>query len=155
MPSPSLLACTLSLGLLCPGAEPAQTRPAVATARSAATTSDAARAARIISAYRQSRGLGPVIVDARLNAPAKQHAETLTRIGSLSHGDFAGRMRSFGVRGAAAENLAYGSADLPGAIAQWRGSSAHNANLLLPEARRIGLARADGGTRYWVLVIAQ
>ena len=64
------------------------------------------------------------------------------------------RIRSFGIGGQVAENLAYGSPDVAGAVAQWQGSSAHKANLLLPGARRIGLGRADGrSTRFWALVI--
>ena len=121
-----------------------------------AVSGEAQQAAQMISRYRQAQGLGPVTLDARLNAPARHQAETLAQLGTLSHGDFAGRMRSFGVKGTAAENLAYGSPDVGGAIAQWQGSSAHNANLLMPAASRIGLARVDNGvTRYWVLVLAQ
>src|SRR3954451_13120565 len=44
-------------------------------------------------------------------------------------------------------------------IARWAASPGHNQNLLMPEARRIGLARADspglGYGRYWALVLAQ
>ncbi|TDR89766.1 CAP domain-containing protein [Enterovirga rhinocerotis] len=117
-------------------------------------SSDAAAAAQMISAIRARYGRGPVGIDPRMNAAAQYQAGSIARIGSLSHGDFAGRVRQFGLRGAMAENLAYGANDVGGAIAQWQGSSAHLNNLLMPGASRIGVGRADGlTTRYWAMVI--
>ena len=69
---------------------------------------DARVAAALISRYRASHGLGSVRVDPQLNAAAAHQARTVAGIGWLSHGDFAGRMASFGVRGKVAENLSYG-----------------------------------------------
>jgi uncharacterized protein YkwD len=44
-------------------------------------------------------------------------------------------------------------------IARWEASPGHNGNLRLPQARRIGLARAEspglGYDRYWALVLAE
>lgn len=125
------------------------------TPRRPAAASDAVQAARIISGYRAAHGQPAVAIDPRLNAIAAQQAANVAAAGWLSHGDFAGRMATYPSR-AAAENLAYGSPDVAGAIAQWQNSSAHNFNLLLAGARKIGLGRADSGsTRYWALVIAQ
>ena len=120
-----------------------------------AAGSDATRAAQMISAIRRAAGLPAVSVDSRMTAAADYQARSVAAAGSLSHGDFASRVRSFGIGGSAlAENLAYGADDVAGAVAQWQASAPHQANLLLPGARRIGLGRADNGrTRYWALVI--
>jgi Cysteine-rich secretory protein family len=40
-------------------------------------------------------------------------------------------------------------------FATWKSSSGHNANLLKPNATRIGLASASAyGTTYWALILA-
>ena len=122
------------------------------------STSDAQAAAAIISAYRVSRGLSPVTVDTRLNEAAERQARDVAAAGKLSHGDFSGRMDRFGVIGYAAENLTAGSSSVDAAVARWKNSPSHNSNLLMPQARRIGLARADangGYGRYWALVLGQ
>ena len=122
------------------------------------STTDAAQAASLISAYRVSRGLSPVAVDSRLNKAAEQQARAVAAAGQLSHGAFADRMNAFGVMGYSAENLSAGSTTVDGAIDRWKASPGHNSNLLMPQARRIGLARADatgGYGRYWALVLGQ
>jgi uncharacterized protein YkwD len=92
-------------------------------------------------------------------AQARANAE----LGELSHdssGSFVARVASFGAAGRAraAENLAAGGATLDATIAQWQTSREHNRNLLMRDAREIGIARFDApGTRYkhyWALVLA-
>ena len=123
------------------------------------STRDAAQAAALISEYRKSRGLGPVTADSVLNGAAEYQARAVAEAGSLSHGAFASRMDSFKIGGHSAENLSAGSSNVAGAITRWKGSPGHNENLLMPQARRIGLARADspghGYRHYWALVLAQ
>ena len=122
------------------------------------STGDAAQAAALISAYRAARGLGPVTADGQLNRAAEHQARAVAAAGPLSHGAFASRMSTYGIPGHAAENLTAGPASVGEAVARWRASPAHDRNLLMPEARRIGLARADSPTRYgryWALVLAQ
>jgi uncharacterized protein YkwD len=124
----------------------------------AVSTSEAGAAASMISAYRTAHGLSPVTVDPRLNRAAEHQARAVAGAGRLSHGDFAGRMNAYGIRGYSAENLTAGSPTVEGAIARWKASPAHNSNLLLTQARHVGLARADakgGYGRYWALVLAQ
>jgi uncharacterized protein YkwD len=117
-------------------------------------SSEAAAAASIVSQIRARYGHGAVAIDPRMNACAQYQAAAVSRIGWLNHGDFAGRVRQFGLRDSMAENLAYGSNDVAGAIAQWQGSSSHLANLLKPGATRMGIGRADSlTTRYWAMVI--
>lgn len=123
------------------------------------TSRDAAEAAVLVSAYRRSKGLGPVVVDGRLNEAAAVQARAVAEAGSLSHGAFASRMTEFGIGGYSAENLSAGSDKVGGAIGRWQRSPGHDGNLLLPQARRIGLARAEspgfGYGHYWALVLAQ
>ncbi len=123
------------------------------------STRDAQQAASLISAYRRAKGLGAVSADGQLNAAAVHQAKAVAVAGRLSHGDFGDRMGEYGIRGAAAENLTAGSDTVAGAIARWKASPAHDANLLMADARRIGLARADspgaGYRHYWALVLAQ
>jgi uncharacterized protein YkwD len=117
--------------------------------------SEASAAAALISRYRAAYGLGPVRVDSKLNAAASQQARAIAQTGWLSHGDFAGRMAAYGVRGKAAENLSVGIGSVEGVIAQWQASSGHNTNMLMPEFSRIGIARVDSGRPYWALVLAR
>ncbi|WP_112662213.1 CAP domain-containing protein [Microvirga flavescens] len=124
----------------------------------ASSTKDAYAAANLISAYRASRGLSAVTVDSRLNEAAEHQARVVAGAGKLSHGDFSGRMDEFGIRGYSAENLSAGGENLEGIIVRWKNSSGHNSNLLMPQARKIGFARAnsDGGYgSYWALVLGQ
>lgn len=123
------------------------------------STGDAAQAAALISRYRAEHGLGPVTADGGLNGAAEYQARAVAQAGKLSHGAFETRMASFKVGGYSAENLSAGSDSVSGAIARWKASPSHNENLLMPQARRIGLARADspglGYGHYWALVLAQ
>jgi uncharacterized protein YkwD len=122
-------------------------------------TGDARAAAALVSQYRTARGLSPVIADATLNRAAEVQARAVAEAGSLSHGQFASRMSSFGINGYSAENLVAGSKSVEQAIARWKASPGHNQNLLMPEARRIGIARAvspgAGYEYYWAMVLAQ
>jgi uncharacterized protein YkwD len=124
----------------------------------ATSTNDAATAAALISAYRVSRGLPPVAVDARLNQAAAHQARVVAAAGRLSHGDFSQRMKQYGITGYSAENLSAGTSQVSEAVNQWKASPGHDQNLLLPQARHIGIARADakgGYGRYWALVLGQ
>lgn len=123
------------------------------------STRDAAQAAALISAYRRANGLGPVVADGQLNDAAEFQARVVAEAGRLSHGAFESRMVQFKVPGYSAENLSAGSESVAAALARWKASPGHNQNLLMREARRIGIARADspgeGYKHYWALVLAQ
>ena len=122
-------------------------------------TGDARSAAALVSQYRAAKGLSPVVADGTLNRAAEVQARAVAEAGSLSHGQFASRMSSFGINGYSAENLVAGSKTVEQAIARWKASPGHNQNLLMPEARRIGIARAvspgAGYEYYWAMVLAQ
>jgi uncharacterized protein YkwD len=123
------------------------------------STSDADTAAALISQYRLAHGLSPVSVDPRLTEAATVQARTVAEAGTLAHGRFSSRMSALGLNGHSAENLSAGSRTVDRVIARWAASPGHNENLLLPQARRIGVARADspglGYGRYWALVLAE
>lgn len=120
-------------------------------------------AAAAISRYRAQHGLGPVQVDAGLTRAAAYAARANAAAGLLSHdagGSFQARMAMTGLaRGLKAENLGAGTATFDQTLAMWQASAGHNANLLLPEARRIGVAHADASGssygRFWALVVSQ
>lgn len=116
---------------------------------------DTGRAVALVSRYRAAHGLRPVHADERLAAAAAQQARAVARAGALSHDvgtTFKSRMAAYAGNTAAAENLSMGPSSVEGALERWKKSPGHNANLLMPEARRIGMAH-DG--RYWALVLAQ
>ena len=123
---------------------------------------DEVAAAAAISAYRVQNGLSPVVVDPSLVKAAAFQAGNNARAGQLSHevgGSFSSRMASAGLtRSWSAENLSAGSETLEQVLARWKASPEHNKNMLIPQIRRIGIARVDApGSRYkrfWALVMA-
>lgn len=123
---------------------------------------DEQAAAAAISRYRAQHGLGPVTIDASLIRAASYQAASNAKAGRLSHeigGTFGARMADAGAgRTYAAENLSAGSATFDEVLARWKVSPEHNKNMLIPQLRRIGIARVDApGSRYkrfWALVMA-
>ena len=120
---------------------------------------DAQQAAAIVSAYRESKGLSSLTVDERLNRAAVEQARRVAGRGDLDHGDFTSRVADAGIEIRAGENLEGGAKTTSEAIEHWKVSPGHNRNMLMPEARRMGFARADSPSssmrRYWVLVLGQ
>ncbi|MEL6063202.1 MULTISPECIES: CAP domain-containing protein [unclassified Methylobacterium] len=157
-----LLAAALLLVLTgCGGLTFSPEEPAVENATHAAVLDEVAAAAAI-SAYRVQHGLSPVVVDPVLVKAAAFQAGNNARHGQLSHeigGSFTSRMASAGLaKSWAAENLSAGSETLEQVLARWKASPEHNKNMLLPQIRRIGIARVDAPTtrykRFWALVMA-
>ena len=101
-------------------------------------------------------------IDPGLVTAAAFQAGNNARAGQLSHeagGSFTSRMATAGLgRSWAAENLSAGSETFDQVLARWKASPEHNKNMLIPQIRRIGIARVDApGTRYkrfWALVMA-
>jgi uncharacterized protein YkwD len=123
---------------------------------------DPAAAAKLLTAYRASRGLGPVRLDPALTAMAQRQVNAMAASNSLSHdaaGNFFSRVTAAGLDTVrAGENLGGGYYSTEEAFAGWRNSSEHNANLLMPQATRFGIALAkDPATSYrtyWAMVVA-
>ncbi len=122
---------------------------------------DQAEALRIISDYRQAQGLGHVALDPALHVVAQHQADAMASANRLSHtvaGPLPERLAAEGAdRRAAVENVSAGYGSLASAIAGWRRSPAHNANLLFGPVRRMGIAAASApSTRFktfWALVM--
>jgi uncharacterized protein YkwD len=123
---------------------------------------DPAAATALLTAYRASRGLGPVRLDPALTVMAQRQADAMAAAKMLSHdvdGSFSSRLVAAGVDTTrAAENVGGGYYSTEEALAGWRNSAEHNANLLMPQATRFGIAIAkDARTEfrvYWAMEVA-
>jgi uncharacterized protein YkwD len=119
----------------------------VPAAGAAPEASSEASVLQAVNAARRAHGLLPLHVDSRLRAAARSWSGSLLRANAFTHGDFAGRMRSFHVFGLSGENLAWGTGSYASAgsvVAMWLASPGHRANMLRPAFRRIGIGIARG-----------
>src|SRR5437763_3909296 len=99
-----------------------------------------------ISAYRKSRGLAAVSEDPALSALAAKQANAMAAAGVMDHSvyaPFAQRISAYNTT-AASENIASGTKSFSETLALRKESWGHNANLLMGDARRIGIASASG-----------
>jgi len=110
-----------------------------------------------ISAYRRSHGLSPVTVDAKLTALASRQANAMAARGVMDHSvyaPFSTRIASYGTT-SAGENIAMGTKTFEETLGLWKASWGHNANLLLGDANRMGIAStSSNGKIYWALILA-
>jgi uncharacterized protein YkwD len=119
-------------------------------------------AAAMLTAYRAAHGLGPVRLDPALTAMAQREADAMVAANALSHdlgGGYAARLEAAGVDTVrAGENIGGGYGSTAEAMAGWRHSPEHDANLLLLQATRFGIAIAkDAQSRlgvYWAMEVA-
>jgi uncharacterized protein YkwD len=130
-----------------------------APATAQVTNREAVLAARMINAHRAANGLPPLRVDPRLNAAAADQARAMVAARTMSHdlgGGFRARMSQRGI-GAAAENLGQGYRSVGEAVAGWKASWGHNANMLDRSMTRLGFARGDapGAGPFWALVLSR
>jgi uncharacterized protein YkwD len=126
---------------------------------------DSSEAAALISQYRRSRGLSAVTVDPTLTKIAAVHSERMAKADKMAHvlpgeGSFQQRLQAGGfVAAMAAENVAAGQDTLAEVLEAWRKSPGHNANLLLPNVSKIGIALAIADDSkyktYWTLVLGE
>ena len=124
-----------------------------------ATTASAADYAGAISAYRRAHGMPAVKLDAKLNAMALQQAQAMSATGSVSHsagGSFFTRVAPL-KKQRAAENIGAGYIAFAEMLKQWEDSAGHRENLLMPGAKRVGVAYVDNAKspyrRFWAMVI--
>ena len=123
---------------------------------------DPAAATALLTAYRASHGLKPVRLDPALTAMAQRQADAMVAANELSHdvaGGFSSRIAAAGLdTPRAGENIGGGYYSTQEAFAGWRESPEHNANLLMPQASRFGIAIAkDARTSfrvYWAMEVA-
>jgi uncharacterized protein YkwD len=116
---------------------------------------DPAQAASLISEYRDAHGLSAVTPDPVLQGLAQAQADSMAAHNILSHtinGTLSARFDAAGLaQTTAVENVSAGYFSLPAALAGWRNSPEHNANLLSAKMKHLGIATAYApGTRYLV-----
>lgn len=128
----------------------------VAAALAPATAADYASQ---ISAYRRAHGLSAVTLDGKLNAVAFRQARAMASSSVVNHtvaGEF--RVRVAGLRKSlAAENVAAGFLTFPETLEQWEDSAGHRENLLIPGARKVGVASVANPKSpyrmFWTMII--
>src|SRR5580704_3044574 len=132
---------------------------AFALALGLATRVSAADYAGAISAYRRAHGMPAVKLDAKLNAVALKQAQAMSMTGSVSHsagGSFFTRVAPL-KKQRAAENIGAGYIAFAEMLKQWESSAGHRENLLMPGAKRVGVAFVDNPKspyrRFWAMVI--
>lgn len=103
----------------------------------------------LINLYRQQNGLGALSIEPNLQAAAEWMSADLGAENYFSHTDSLGRdpfqrMRDFGYdyNTWMGENIAAGTSSAQTAFDLWKGSPGHNANMLNPNYKVMGIGRA-------------
>ena len=160
-----LAAFMLGIGLAACAAEPQapEETPSFYLSLAAARAEvDAKAAASMISGFRRNNGLGPLHVDRELMRLAQEQARAMAARNELGHNvgvSFSERVRKSTIRArTVVENVAAGYHTLAEAFSGWRDSPGHRANMLTPEATRMGIAAVYApGSKYkvfWALILA-
>ena len=122
---------------------------------------DANAARDMITLYRSNKGASALSLDPELQREAEAQARAMASANKLGHevrGTLTTRLnqRGFG-KSQAVENVSAGYHTLAEAFSGWRDSPPHNANMLNPAMRRMGIATAYApGAKYkvfWALVM--
>ncbi|HEY7083428.1 MAG TPA: CAP domain-containing protein [Hyphomicrobiaceae bacterium] len=127
------------------------------------TQLDPEKARDLINAYRKTKGLKPLKLNAALTEAAKAHSRDLAKWDRISHYGSDGsnpwdRVKRAGYNAkVAAENVGTGQASLEEVIKGWQASPGHNKNLLLADVEQMGIALVqDPRTEFktfWTLVV--
>lgn len=127
------------------------------------TRLDVEKARELVNAYRRTKGLRPLDLQPALTDAARAHSRDLAKWDRISHFGSDGsnpwdRVKRAGYHAKlAAENVGTGQATIEEVIKGWQASPGHNKNLLLPDARHMGIALVqDSKTEFktfWTLVI--
>ena len=112
-----------------------------------------------ISAYRRAHGLSAVRADSKLDAVALKQAQAMAASGTISHsaaGSFSSRVAGLR-KSRAAENIAAGFLSFAETLKHWQDSAGHRANLLMPGAKKVGVASVANARSpyrmFWAMVI--
>jgi len=120
---------------------------------------------QIVSLVNQARGdagIAPVSMNFALNAAAQRHSNDMANTLNLTHtgsdgSEFWHRMADagYGLTTGGENVLFRWDASGAGAFDQWRASPPHNANMMNPDFREIGVAYAQGGNGafYFTMVL--
>jgi uncharacterized protein YkwD len=127
------------------------------------TRLDPEKARDLINAYRKEKGLKPLKLSTALTDAAKAHSKDLAKWDRISHYGSDGsnpwdRVKRAGYNAKlAAENVGTGQVTVEEVMKGWQASPGHNKNLLLGEAREMGIALVqDPRTEFktfWTLVV--
>ena len=130
----------------------------------AATSLDANEALRLVNEYRSSKGLPALSLDGHATAAAELLVKDMASHDHMSHvgpngADLPKRLTMAGYRfRVAAENVSVGQKSFAQIVDGWKNSAPHSRNLLLPEAKHMGIAyeyKPDTKFKtYWTLVVA-
>ena len=109
----------------------------------------------LINSYRQQNGLIALAVSPALTASAEWKSADMLANGYFAHDDLSRSWSQriadcgYGASPEIAENIAEGTQDAQATLLMWENSPPHNANLLDPQARAIGVGRAgDPSSQY-------
>ena len=124
---------------------------------------DPREALQLINGYRKSKGLGALSFNSLLTKTAKLHSRDLAKHDRISHYGSDGsnpwdRVERSGYKPQlAAENVGTGQLTIAEVMKGWKESPGHNKNLLLPDAKHVGIALVyDPKTEYktfWTLIL--
>jgi uncharacterized protein YkwD len=120
---------------------------------------DPVAAQGMINAWRGKNGLEPVNLDPALAAEAEARAAAVAKTDRSTWGETPdpGKAGAAG-GGFREERVSAGYRTLAEAFSGWRDAPKHNAAMLAPQARRLGVAAVDApGSKYgvyWALVVA-
>jgi uncharacterized protein YkwD len=153
-----------ALALVACATEAPEPRPVHARSAAAivAVRLDPAAATAELNAYRASKGVHPVRLDPALSAMAEVQAKAMAVGDAVSHdvaGSFRSRLTASRIDATeASENVSAGAMSLDEAMAGWRHSPGHDANLLMANASRFGIAIAKNPDTqygvYWAMEMA-
>jgi len=123
---------------------------------------DPVSARDMISLYRRNEGRETLTIDPVLMGEAQRQADAMASADKPSHGvrgSLTERLNGEGlVHARAVENVSAGYHTMAEAFSGWRQSKPHNANMLAPGMRRMGIGTAFNPNSkfkvFWALVLA-
>ena len=137
------------------------TTPTSQTNMSGGVVDVSSEAVGLVNSFRAQNGLGPVSVNSAVVEAARYQAVAMASRDVLSHevaGDFTTRMNNAGFTYAlATENVGAADRSVADSINAWIRSPHHRENMLMREAKYMGMIRASApGSRYrtyWALIL--
>ena len=120
---------------------------------------DEAVAVSLVNGHRARTGLAPLVLDPALSEEARRRAGSVAATDTSTWGETP-RLEAAraGAAGSRTERVSAGYRTLAEAFSGWRDSPQHNAAMLAPWGRRLGIAAVDRpGTKYrvyWAFVVA-
>ncbi len=122
---------------------------------------EASEALRLVNDYRAAKNLAPLVLDPKVTAAAQALARDMAKHDRMSAKaqDMGKRLTAAGYSfQRAAENAAAGQPSVDEAFESWKSGAADSRNMLLPEAKHIGIGYeyrpGSSHKTFWVLVVA-